>query len=79
MSPPVSRLGRRMLRHWALDPSITYLNHGTVGATPRAVLARQSDLREEIERQPAKFLLRELTPIGGTRAAGMVGRSGRLR
>jgi len=58
------RFGRRMLSHWALDPSITYLNHGTVGATPRVVLAEQTALRDEIERQPARFLLRELTPIG---------------
>jgi isopenicillin-N epimerase len=56
--------GRGLLPLWPLDPSITYLNHGTVGATPRAVLAEQSALRDEIERQPARFLLRELTPIG---------------
>lgn len=56
--------GRRMLAHWALDPSVTYLNHGTVGATPRVVLAAQSALRDQIEKQPARFLLRELTPVG---------------
>lgn len=60
--PP--RFGRSLLPLWALDPAITYLNHGTVGATPRAVLAAQAALRDEIERQPARFLLRELTPIG---------------
>ena len=49
--------GREMLRHWDLDPSITYLNHGTVGVTPRRVLARQQEIRDEIERQPSKFLL----------------------
>jgi isopenicillin-N epimerase len=58
------RYGRGLLPLWPLDPSITYLNHGTVGATPRAVLAAQSALRDEIERQPARFVLRELTPIG---------------
>ncbi len=57
-------LGRAIRGHWPLDPSVTYLNHGTVGVTPRAVMAAQSVLREEIERQPARFLLRELTPIG---------------
>lgn len=56
--------GRALLPLWPLDPAITYLNHGTVGATPRAVLAAQAALRDEIERQPARFLLRELTPIG---------------
>ncbi len=43
-----------------LDPAITYLNHGTVGAPPRRVLAAQRAISETIERQPAKFLLREL-------------------
>lgn len=61
-TPP--RFGRSLLPLWPLDPAITYLNHGTVGATPRAVLAAQAALRDEIERQPARFLLRELTPIG---------------
>lgn len=55
------RFGREMLRHWPLDPAITYLNHGTVGATPKKVLAMQQALREEMERQPARFLLRELS------------------
>jgi isopenicillin-N epimerase len=49
-----------MLDHWPLDPEITYLNHGTVGATPRRVLARQQALRDEMERQPSRFMLREL-------------------
>lgn len=46
-----------------LDPAIHYLNHGTVGATPRRVLRRQQELRDEMERQPAAFLLREATPM----------------
>jgi len=53
--------GRSMREHWPLDPQITYLNHGTVGVTPRRVMAKQQALREELERQPAAFLLRELT------------------
>lgn len=61
---PPPNFGRSLLPLWPLDPTITYLNHGTVGATPRAVLAAQAALRDEIERQPARFLLRELTPIG---------------
>lgn len=42
--------GRSILEHWLLDPEYTYLNHGTVGAAPRRVLARQQALREEQER-----------------------------
>src|SRR5580765_7758168 len=52
--------GRAMLEHWRLDPDVTYLNHGTVGAPPRRVLAAQQALRGEIERQPSRFILREL-------------------
>ena len=43
-----------------LDPECTYLNHGTVGAPPRRVLQKQQALRDEMERQPSRFLLREL-------------------
>ena len=49
-----------MLEHWLLDPNITYLNHGTVGAPPKRVLRKQQDLRDEMERQPSRFVLREL-------------------
>jgi isopenicillin-N epimerase len=59
----MSGFGRGMRRLWALDPKITYLNHGTVGAPPRRVLAAQRAIRREIERQPARFLLRELADV----------------
>jgi len=49
-----------MLQHWMLEPECTYLNHGTVGATPRRVLQKQQVLRDEMERQPSRFVLREL-------------------
>ena len=58
--------GRSMLSAWMLDPTATYLNHGTVGAPPRRVLAAQQAIRDEIERQPAKFMLRELADEHGT-------------
>ena len=51
--------GRTVRGEWLLDEKISYLNHGTVGVTPRAVLAAQTALRDRIERQPAKFMLRE--------------------
>lgn len=53
--------GRAFLSEFPLDPSVTYLNHGTVGVTPRRVLAAQQAIRDEIERQPSRYLLRELT------------------
>src|SRR6476619_4119821 len=52
--------GRSMLEHWLLDPAYTYLNHGTVGAPPTRVLAKQQSLRDEMERHPSRFMLREL-------------------
>ena len=78
-----------MLDRWCLDPEVTYLNHGTVGATPRRVLAFQQALRDTMERQPSRFLLREtVAHIGAhpvaptrmraaaTRVAGFLGASG---
>ena len=58
--------GPAMRSEWLLDPDITYLNHGTVGATPRRVLAHQRSITDEIERQPARFMLRELADEHGT-------------
>ncbi len=45
---------------WALDPSVSYLNHGSFGATPRTVLAVQARLRAEMEAEPVQFLGRSL-------------------
>jgi isopenicillin-N epimerase len=43
-----------------LDPEITFLNHGSFGACPRAVLGRYQELQLELERQPVLFLARRL-------------------
>jgi isopenicillin-N epimerase len=53
-----------MLAEWPLDPAVTYLNHGTVGVTPRRVLDAQRVIRDAIERQPSRYILRELTELG---------------
>ena len=47
-------------RHWTLDPTVTFLNHGSFGACPAPILALQQDLRARLERQPVRFLGREL-------------------
>src|SRR4051812_10506219 len=59
------RFGRQCLSDWPLDPDVTYLNHGTVGVTPRRVLAFQQKLRDEMERQPSRFVLREAVRMAG--------------
>jgi isopenicillin-N epimerase len=45
---------------WGLDPAVAYLNHGSFGACPAAVLELQATLRLELEREPVDFLVRRL-------------------
>lgn len=59
-SPP---FGAHLRDRWLLDPAVTYLNHGTVGVTPRRVLEHQRALVDEIERNPARFMIRELADV----------------
>jgi isopenicillin-N epimerase len=44
---------------WSLDPAITFLNHGSYGACPLPVLAAQQRSREQLEREPLRFFMRE--------------------
>jgi isopenicillin-N epimerase len=64
LAPTAERtFGKSMRPEWPLEPRVTYLNHGTVGVTPNRVLAAQQAIRDEIERRPSDYLLRELTSI----------------
>src|SRR5215467_9159311 len=45
---------------WVLDREVAFLNHGSFGACPTAVLRHQAELRAEMEREPVRFLSREL-------------------
>jgi isopenicillin-N epimerase len=40
---------------WLLDPEVVFLNHGSFGATPKAVLDEQNRIRRRIEREPLIF------------------------
>jgi isopenicillin-N epimerase len=52
-----------MKEHWLLDPAITFLNHGSFGATPVTVLDRQQEFRRQMEREPVRFFVRELEEL----------------
>lgn len=49
-----------MKSHWSIDPEVTFLNHGSFGACPRAVQEQQAELRAEIERNTMAFFMRGL-------------------
>jgi len=43
--------------HWDLDPALCFLNHGSFGATPRAVMLQQSEWRSRLEADPVRFFV----------------------
>lgn len=46
-----------------LDPSVTFLNHGSFGATPRPVFNEYQRWQLELERQPVEFLGRRFNDL----------------
>jgi isopenicillin-N epimerase len=59
--------GRRLRRRFLLEPGVAFLNHGSFGAAPRAVLAAADRWRRRMEANPDRFLREELP--GALRAA----------
>jgi isopenicillin-N epimerase len=59
----MTSFGHGMLPYWPLEPGLTYLNHGTVGVTPLPILEAQRSIRDDIERNPSRYLLRELCQV----------------
>jgi len=48
---------------WSLDTNVVFLNHGSFGACPKAVLAVQQSLRSQLEQDPANFFGRKWEPL----------------
>ncbi len=46
-----------------LDPAVAFLNHGSFGATPRAVFARYQAWQRELEAQPVAFFTRRFAGL----------------
>ncbi len=53
--------GSAIRDEWALAPGYVTVNHGSFGATPRAVLAAQQMWRDRMEDQPSRFF-RSIVP-----------------
>ena len=49
--------------YFLLDPSVTFLNHGSFGATPRPVFEEYQRWQVELERQPVEFLGRRFNGL----------------
>jgi isopenicillin-N epimerase len=52
--------GTDLRGEFLLDASVTFLNHGSYGACPRAVFERYQEWQLELERQPVLFLSRRI-------------------
>ena len=52
--------GTDLRGEFLLDESVTFLNHGSYGACPRAVFERYQEWQLELERQPVLFLTRRI-------------------
>jgi len=52
-----------MKEHFFLDPDVTFLNHGSFGATPRPVFEAYQAWQLELEREPVDFIARRLAPL----------------
>lgn len=49
-----------LARHWRLDPTLVYLNHGSFGACPIPVLEAQSRYRDQMEADAVRFFVKDV-------------------
>lgn len=74
-----SAFGADLRPLFALEDGSLHLNHGSYGATPRAVLEAQSTWRARMEAEPSRFMEFEFRPAlraAATRLAPYVGAAG---
>jgi isopenicillin-N epimerase len=50
-------------KYFLLDSKVTYLNHGSFGATPKPVFKEYQRWQRELENQPVQFLGRRITGL----------------
>ena len=43
--------------HWSLDKEIVFLNHGSFGATPTAIIEEQRRWQDQLEHEPVYFFM----------------------
>jgi isopenicillin-N epimerase len=61
--PPQFGRSASPVTEWALDPTVTFLNHGSFGACLRATLEVQRGWRDKVEMNPVRFLARDLEDL----------------
>lgn len=49
-----------LARHWIHEPGVTFLNHGSFGGCPQAVLETQATWRARLEGEPVRFFAEDL-------------------
>jgi len=63
MSTPPAPFGASLRAQFLIEEGITFLNHGSYGATPRPVLEAQDAWRRRLEAEPVRFMQRELPAL----------------
>lgn len=58
-------------RHFLLDPTVTFLNHGSFGAVPKPVFKEYQRWQRELENQPVQFLGRRFPDLMRTAREGL--------
>ena len=59
MLPPYGPL----VEHFLIDRGRVFLNHGSFGATPRAALTLQEQLRARVEADPVEWFAEAVEPL----------------